>query len=274
MAGGSGEAIGAKRTVGKVAVNAEAGRVLPVIPKYLDFGAANRVRVLVCEPAKAGLVALAPRAGLRRWKTGVRPLSFLLLDVTYGESDVMQPLSVFRQVIQVRGWAGSGLNPLVNDPAVPLPPENRIELPGFTVIDQVPQHRVREVHRRESEPLPVSGDRLQVPCHERILRESLRVRLRCGRRRQTRAARVAENSDDILPLFCRVEEDVATLRAEIPPVQDRDASICHSGKLLLHGSLGGSAVNQRHDALPVRLPIGTERGLVIERLDKIDNRVA
>jgi hypothetical protein len=73
------------------------------------------VRVLVCEPAKAGLVALAPRAGLRRWKTGVRPLSFLLLDVTYGESDVMQSLSVFRQVIQVRGWADSGLCDLTDN---------------------------------------------------------------------------------------------------------------------------------------------------------------
>src|SRR5450756_2759476 len=91
--------------------------------------------------------------------------------------------------------------------------------------------------------------------HERILRESLRVRLRCRCRRQTRAAQVAENSDDRLPLFCRVEEDVATLSAEIPPFQDRDASICHSGKLLLHGSLGGSVVNQRHDALPVLLPV-------------------
>src|ERR1044071_5722568 len=67
---------------------------LMVIPQKLDFRAADRVGVLISVTAVAGLVAIAPSAGLRRREAGLRPFGLLTIDIRNGERDMVNAFAI------------------------------------------------------------------------------------------------------------------------------------------------------------------------------------
>jgi len=109
-----------------------------VIPEQLDFGAGNRVRILVRIAAPSRLSLLTPRAALEERKSERAPARHFLIQVVDLERDVVEALAVLLHVIDIDSRAFEWVYPLVDDATVALPPQIGIEVRRPVVIAQVP----------------------------------------------------------------------------------------------------------------------------------------